>query len=605
MPQVGSLYTSLTLESKSFVVGLKKAADQAGASAANIEKSFNSLKTAAQAVASALALDAVVAAASRALDYASSLGEVSQQLGVTTKDLQVYRFAASQVGIEQEAMDKALAKLTRTMGEARDGAKGPADAFKELGKLIGRDIVAESRSAGDAIPLIADALSKIEDPARRARLEVDLFGKSGQQLDTLLAGGRGQIDELRGAAERLGIVLSDKLINQADEAADKMGLLKKVLEAKLASVVAENAGAINALGDSLIGLVGRISNAINAWNMFRARMSLAVADKIDNSVFGFLPESIKGTGAARAAAGKLYYDALDSQWQNSIARLGLYMPQARPQPAPGFGGVGSGKGTAKRKAGSKAEDPFAHFVQQARDAVGAIKGVDTRDFESPLLQLDAATSKALQQLKDQFSIDIVLRGDKLPELVAEANQAYDRMAAYREEADRELAEKRKALEEDTTRSLATIYQDLFTGGTKAVWRDFKAIGLQVIAELLAKFTLAKIAGKSFDLGGALGGALKSAGFGGFFAEGGSPPVGKVSVVGERGPELFVPKVPGTIIPNRALRGGGAPSVSLTVNAPGATAETVMMIRRELANAAPVLIQAAQRTTVSALNRPRL
>ena len=41
-----------------------------------------------------------------------------------------------------------------------------------------------------------------------------------------------------------------------------------------------------------------------------------------------------------------------------------------------------------------------------------------------------------------------------------------------------------------------------------------------------------------------------------FANGGRPPVGKASVVGERGPELFVPKIAGTIIPNNAIGGGG-------------------------------------------------
>ena len=44
--------------------------------------------------------------------------------------------------------------------------------------------------------------------------------------------------------------------------------------------------------------------------------------------------------------------------------------------------------------------------------------------------------------------------------------------------------------------------------------------------------------------------------GGGFAGGGDPPVGKMSVVGERGPELFVPKIPGTIIPNHAIGGMG-------------------------------------------------
>jgi lambda family phage tail tape measure protein len=41
-----------------------------------------------------------------------------------------------------------------------------------------------------------------------------------------------------------------------------------------------------------------------------------------------------------------------------------------------------------------------------------------------------------------------------------------------------------------------------------------------------------------------------------FANGGDPPVGRVSMVGERGPELFIPRQAGTIIPNNVLRGGG-------------------------------------------------
>jgi lambda family phage tail tape measure protein len=44
-----------------------------------------------------------------------------------------------------------------------------------------------------------------------------------------------------------------------------------------------------------------------------------------------------------------------------------------------------------------------------------------------------------------------------------------------------------------------------------------------------------------------------------FADGGDPPVGMASLVGERGPELFVPKTAGTIIPNHQLSsmGGGS------------------------------------------------
>ena len=44
-------------------------------------------------------------------------------------------------------------------------------------------------------------------------------------------------------------------------------------------------------------------------------------------------------------------------------------------------------------------------------------------------------------------------------------------------------------------------------------------------------------------------------FAGGFADGGQPPLGKISLVGEQGPELFVPNQSGTIIPNHALGGG--------------------------------------------------
>ena len=52
---------------------------------------------------------------------------------------------------------------------------------------------------------------------------------------------------------------------------------------------------------------------------------------------------------------------------------------------------------------------------------------------------------------------------------------------------------------------------------------------------------------------------------GSFANGGNPPIGKASLVGEKGPELFVPRSAGTIIPNNAIGGGGTTNNMITVN----------------------------------------
>ena len=64
-------------------------------------------------------------------------------------------------------------------------------------------------------------------------------------------------------------------------------------------------------------------------------------------------------------------------------------------------------------------------------------------------------------------------------------------------------------------------------------------------------------------------ALKSSGnfFSGLsFANGGRPPIGKASLVGERGPELFVPKQAGTIVPNNQISGGGSTNIVVNVDA---------------------------------------
>ena len=65
------------------------------------------------------------------------------------------------------------------------------------------------------------------------------------------------------------------------------------------------------------------------------------------------------------------------------------------------------------------------------------------------------------------------------------------------------------------------------------------------------------------------------GLGGLFANGGQPPVNKISVVGERGPELFVPRSAGTIIPNNAMGGGDSivNNISISVDASGTSVQS--------------------------------
>ena len=86
--------------------------------------------------------------------------------------------------------------------------------------------------------------------------------------------------------------------------------------------------------------------------------------------------------------------------------------------------------------------------------------------------------------------------------------------------------------------------------------------------------------------------LKSTGFGIFsnlpgFAAGGRPPVGRPSIVGERGPEIFVPNTAGTIVPNHAM---GSTNVVVNVDATGSSVEGDEQQGRELGRLISVAVQ---------------
>jgi phage-related minor tail protein len=113
----------------------------------------------------------------------------------------------------------------------------------------------------------------------------------------------------------------------------------------------------------------------------------------------------------------------------------------------------------------------------------------------------------------------------------------------------------------------------------------EAIGelLASMAELIAKQVflqaIQSATGAMFGDGG-LGAALGQA-LGGFASGGGINP-GNPYMVGERGPELFIPKVPGVIVPNnRSGNSSGGLTYAPVINSTGSnTAEIRQMLAKD-------------------------
>lgn len=124
------------------------------------------------------------------IDSADGLQDMSDRLGVSVKDLASFKLAADLADTSLEGVGKGIAKLTLSIGEATSDNKKMAQALIDLGIT--------ARDPKEAFFQLADAVKRIDDPAKRATLLNQVLGKSYQELLPLLNQGG---DALRKAAQ--------------------------------------------------------------------------------------------------------------------------------------------------------------------------------------------------------------------------------------------------------------------------------------------------------------------------------------------------------------------------------------------------------------------
>jgi len=154
---------------------------------------------------------------------------------------------------------------------------------------------------------------------------------------------------------------------------------------------------------------------------------------------------------------------------------------------------------------------------------------------------------------------------------------------------KELAENAVLVDEAFKQVGITIKNDIKNGiaglikGTATLGDMLSNIGDKLINIGLDHILFGSVLGAAGGGGGGLFGLLG-------FANGGRPPVGKPSIVGEKGPELFVPRSSGTIIPNDKLGGGGSTNISVNVDASGSSVQGDEQQSKELGRLISVAIQ---------------
>lgn len=125
---------------------------------------------------------------------------------------------------------------------------------------------------------------------------------------------------------------------------------------------------------------------------------------------------------------------------------------------------------------------------------------------------------------------------------------------------------------DSLEGSFSVFLEEVIKGNKSIGDSFKALGRTIIAELTKAFVIRPLIG-------ALRGGFGSI-FGGLFGRqfGGPVAAGTPYIVGEAGPELFVPSSSGNIVPNGSF---GGVNVTNYIDARGADENTVRRMQNEV------------------------
>ena len=171
-----------------------------------------------------------MAAGKQIMDFAGSLMDASEAMGLTVETLQGLQAAFLGGGASADDVDKGISKLLQNMDTATNSVGPIRDAFDKLGVSF------ETLSSGDpnaVILAIADGVKNAKNPTEAYAAALELLGKSGKKMMAGLREGGDALNEISEKAE--------KLSNEDAQAISKFGDTIDVLKNKIAVLTARSA----------------------------------------------------------------------------------------------------------------------------------------------------------------------------------------------------------------------------------------------------------------------------------------------------------------------------------------------------------------------------
>lgn len=198
------------------------------------------------------------------------IDKLSQRTGFTAESLSQLKFAAEQSGGSIEQLEKLLTGMTRTVRGAEQGLATQTDALADLGISYEdlRDLAPETQFA-----LMAQRISEVEDPTRRAGIALQIFGRAGQNMLPMLNLGEEGIRALMQEADSLGATISGEAATSAAEFTDALNRLWTQLKAASQAVGAQLAPALT----HLLSLTPGVIKSVIDWIKENRELVIGVA----------------------------------------------------------------------------------------------------------------------------------------------------------------------------------------------------------------------------------------------------------------------------------------------------------------------------------------
>jgi hypothetical protein len=148
-----------------------------------------------------------------AVDAGDKLGEMSARVGLTVDAYASLQHAAGQADIEQEAFNAGMNTFVKNVGQAKAGTGRLLGFLNKVSPTLAKQVKG-AKTSEEAISLMTDALTKVEDPAKRAALAQAAFGNT--QFGQFFGQGSEAIQKMQAEFMRLTGSQEDFVKNAGD-----------------------------------------------------------------------------------------------------------------------------------------------------------------------------------------------------------------------------------------------------------------------------------------------------------------------------------------------------------------------------------------------------